>query len=177
MPIDAPVNLSKIKSEFGTSNMLSAYYRGGPNVPIGAKNTISTTVEGLAISQFLGSENSPLVNFELLLTNIYATGDRDVDYNPGSSSITLKADGTYTVYETYWMGSGEHSGTWFTGSLDNVECRKRLDSSAWSGYSFFTGAGVSAYGADAPESSLEIEFRVINSLTSLGKITLWANAN
>jgi len=56
--VTAPASLSKIKSVFGGGNKLSEYVRGGSIVPNTAHyNAISASVNGLAISQFVGIEH------------------------------------------------------------------------------------------------------------------------
>lgn len=61
MPVTSPVSLSKIVAEFGGNGQLASYYRGGPYVPnIPANNAISTTANGLMMSQFEGATNAAL---------------------------------------------------------------------------------------------------------------------
>jgi len=177
MVITAPVSLSKIKSVFGGGNKLSEYVRGGSIVPIGAKSTISTNVNGLAISQFLGASKPPSVNFQLLETQLTATGDTDVDYEPGYASIILYSDGGYEIYETHWIGSGHYQGIWFNGSLNNVECRQRLNLGNWSDFGTFSDQYVSASAGNDAQTILDIEFRIVGTQTNLGTIRLWAIAN
>jgi len=59
MTVSNPATLTSIKSEFNGPNDFKAYYRGGPYVPISMPNQISTTQNGLAISQFSGVSNDP----------------------------------------------------------------------------------------------------------------------
>jgi len=106
MTIVAPVSMSQIKSEFGGPNNLAAYVRGGTYVPIGAKNTISTTVSGLAISQFLGAENLP----DAAINN-----GPFVHIRKYKAEITLKMDGS--VRNTI----GHQIGTWMTGDPTGLE--------------------------------------------------------
>lgn len=91
MAVTAPVSLSKIKTEFSGPNNFSAYTRGGTYVGNSPANAaISTTVAGLAMSQFLGAAAfSPF---------------RDV-YTSGSATITAPSGAT-KVTITLWGGGG-----------------------------------------------------------------------
>lgn len=56
MPVTTPIGLQKIKTEFSGPNTFSSYIRSGTYVPnIAANSAVSTTVSGLAMSQFLGA--------------------------------------------------------------------------------------------------------------------------
>lgn len=54
MTVSNPASFSSIKAEFGGSNNFSDYYRGGPYVSSAVSAAISTTIAGLAMSQFNG---------------------------------------------------------------------------------------------------------------------------
>lgn len=54
MTVSNPASFSSIKAEFGGSNNFKDYYRGGPYVPSSSPTQISTTADGLSMSQFNG---------------------------------------------------------------------------------------------------------------------------
>jgi len=105
MTITAPVSLTKIKTEFGGPNNLSAYVRGGSYVPNTAANAnVSATVAGLAISQFLGATNYVNVSASVSPTSISHTGTGTTASGPSGSSGTVTASGS--------GGSGSYTFSW-----------------------------------------------------------------
>lgn len=56
MAVTSPVSLTKVRTEFGGTNRMSAYVRGGAYVPnISANSGIPTVAAGMRLSQFLGA--------------------------------------------------------------------------------------------------------------------------
>lgn len=106
MAVTAPVSLSGIVAEFGGPGNLAAYIRGGgyvPNIPANA--AISTTVEGLAMSQFEGAVNSvPLSGSIAPLLGI----EQDLANPRPPSTSTVYAGGSATVSG----GSGNYTYSW-----------------------------------------------------------------
>lgn len=88
MAVTAPVSLQKIVAEFGGPANLSAYTRGGTYVPNSPTNAaISTTVAGLAISQFLGAAAfTPY-------TDVFTSGSATITAPAGATSCTIKVWG------------------------------------------------------------------------------------
>lgn len=86
MAVTAPVGLQKIKTEFNGPDNLAAYVRGGTYVPdISANSAISTTVNGLAIGQFLNA-----TNISVSLPS---------DWNPSTNDINIGASYICTTCE------------------------------------------------------------------------------
>jgi hypothetical protein len=88
MTVTSPVSFTKIRTEFsprGTSNNFSDYYKGGTyvkNTDIDPAPFVSSTVIGLAMSQFLDSQY--VVPLSVTLP----------DYNPSSQNIMLSITDT-----------------------------------------------------------------------------------
>lgn len=103
MTVTAPVSLTKIKAEFGGPNNLSAYIRGGSYVPNTTANAnVSTTVAGLAISQFLGATNYVPVTASVSQTSIAKSGT-------GTSTQTVT---TAVVIASGTGGTGSYTFAW-----------------------------------------------------------------
>lgn len=107
MAVTAPVSLSKIKTEFSGPNTFSSYTRGGTYVPnIAANSAISTTVAGLAMSQFLNA-----VALSVQLEDFNPGFGRDINQDAGNFQsgpddgseptatviLQFNSDGTYVI--------------------------------------------------------------------------------
>lgn len=90
MTVSNPASFSSIKAEFAGSNNFSQYYRGGPYVNSAQSSTISTTANGLAMSQFNG------------VTKIVLSAT----VSPASWSMSTKVAGTYTSVSVVCTPSG-----------------------------------------------------------------------
>jgi len=99
MAVSNPATMSSIKSEFGGPNNLSAYVRGGTYVPMNAANQISTTVSGLAVSQFSGVIKP--VSVYLTKQTIHANSS-GLGGNPLYANLYLKPNGKYQTGGLYW---------------------------------------------------------------------------
>lgn len=103
MAVTAPVSLSKIKAEFVGPNNLSAYVRGGSYVPnISANAAISTTVSGLALSQFLNTvKYSPIT----IPVNWGSTGTTGSVSSSSQGLIVPMGSGTIRTQVTVQTGT------------------------------------------------------------------------
>lgn len=123
MPVTAPISLTKIKTEFSGPNNLAAYVRGGTYVPnITANNAISTTVNGLGMSQFLNATNATVslaswgagtLGYDIYIGSSFydttcagATADLVLTFDSGGQMSYY--DMLTTTYHT-WLLSGSNS--------------------------------------------------------------------
>lgn len=124
LPSSGDLSFAQIKAEFGGSDSFADYYRGGPYVPnIPANATISTTIEGLAFSQFYGASKLSGVNVDPSTVDVYAARST-------SSTVTRTATLTFSgasSYTTAWVAGGANISVTGTGNS------RTLSASAGSG--------------------------------------------
>lgn len=103
MAVDSSPTLLKIIAEFGGPGNLSAYVRGGAYVPNTAPNAaISTTVDGLRISQFAGASKGTPFTASMSTNWLYAhratagtlTANNPVSASGGTGSYTYSTTRT-----------------------------------------------------------------------------------
>ena len=132
MTVSNPATLSSVKANFGGPGNLAAYVRGGSYVPIGGPSSISTTVSGLALSQFNGV--SPYTPISISnATNVYGVISSKGTFNLGGSTVTYSGgNGSATATCAYVSGSTAIQGA-------------RFNATAWN----FTGTSTSPTGLNA----------------------------
>lgn len=124
MPVTSPVQLTKIKTEFQGGNNFSGYVRNGSYVPTnGTTGSISTTVAGLAMSQFLNAQKSspPSISPSPNPASGYTQGGqfnmpcgRVVNLNPSGGN------GSYTYNVAYVSNTGGSSPNCTTNTTSNT---------------------------------------------------------
>lgn len=115
MPVTAPISLTKIKTEFTGPDNFGAYIRGGTYVPnVSANNSISTTVNGLAMSTFLNATkvgvSLPSWNSGGGYDNNIVSSYIDTICNGASASIYLYVNSNGTM--VYNDSLANYSHTW-----------------------------------------------------------------
>ncbi len=132
--ITAPVSMSKIRAKFGGTGPLSTYRRGGglvPDIPVNA--AISTTANGLRISQFEGADTVTLPPAPTLTyANVTA-----VHYDAGTATaeIFIRSSGVVAIRENGGAYSNQY--TWLPAgrSASEYDYRTSIDGGAtWSGW-------------------------------------------
>lgn len=115
MTVTAPVSLSKIVAEFGGPNNLSAYVRGGAYVPNTTANAnVSTTVAGLAISQFLGATNYIPISVTVTPSSVSKTNTGTLPQGPAGPTASVTATvtgGSGTITRSWTRVSGDANTT------------------------------------------------------------------
>lgn len=112
MAVTAPVSLSKIKTEFSGPDTFSSYVRSGSYVPSYPVNSgISTTVAGLAISQFLGASDTPPVSlpedwgpglgYDIYISANYYSTTGEGQTITSRIELNMLSDGTMTAKDYY----------------------------------------------------------------------------
>lgn len=110
-PVSNPASLSSVVSVFGGPGNLTAYYRGGPYVPDTPTNAaISTTSNGLALSQFAGASAYIPVSASVSPTSISKTGSGTNPSGPSGTSSPVTATGS--------GGNGSYTYSWTRASGD-----------------------------------------------------------
>lgn len=89
MTVSNPASFSSIKAEFAGSANFKDYYRGGPYVPAGASSSISTTADGLRMSQFNG-----VSAFTATVSSTFATGGRSTSGTAVTNAVTAGPSGS-----------------------------------------------------------------------------------
>lgn len=173
MAVTSPVSFTKIQTEFsprGVSNNFSDYYKGGTYVKttdIDPSPFVSSTVAGLAMSQFLDSEY--VIPLSVTLDN----------YNAGGQNIMLSAiDSIYTpgsgVARTTIELNSDGSGTYSTESnidIPNIVIYSftwLLSGSASDAYAYMDGPSGDSFSSGSVNSSLQLNTTRIWTLEVLG---------
>lgn len=112
MTVSNPASLSSANAEFGGNGTLSALVRGGAYVASNASATISTTVSGLALSQFNGvTKPSAAVSASVSPGSAGGTYP-NTNTSAGSGSVTVSASGGNGSFSYSWaIQAGSQSGT------------------------------------------------------------------
>jgi len=121
MPVSNPAKMSSIKAEFGGTNKLSDYRRGGTYVPSNSASTISTTVNGLAISQFSGvSKPAPAPSLTLQQTDIWHGFYIPEGFGlaEANAAVYLNLDGKVNKMHTF--NGGTSGGNWLSGAVNGL---------------------------------------------------------
>jgi hypothetical protein len=145
LPSSAPISFSQVVTEFGGTNSLSAYVRGGSYVPNTAGNAaISATAAGLALSQFYGASDLVVLFSGSRDTDTAVVGGDDYRYfktpaivdtngytwtfrvwtqgaNAGKTTVEVAAN----VAQSYWA-----SATWKTNTITQASAESFT---AWDG--------------------------------------------
>lgn len=100
MPVSNPATFSSIKANCGGSNNFKDYYRGGPYVPSTANAGISTTANGLSMSQFSGTNNPPTAS-------VPATASGSASGTTATKTVT-----SGSIAATADYGNGSYSYSW-----------------------------------------------------------------
>lgn len=181
MTVSNPASLSSANAEFGGNGSLSALVRGGSYVASNASSTISTTVVGLALSQFNGVTKPASATFSMPsnLTKVGTIG------KPTTSTITMQSNCTYT-------STAGQSGTWasptqsydvyvtaanFQNPTSNGSVQGTLNT--WvtvNGQSWGVSIGLSGGGFGA-SVDLTFQFRITGQTAVLGSKTVYFEAD
>jgi len=119
--VSATPALSELVSVFGGNGALSSYARGAGLVPDTPANAaISTTVSGLALSQFANASNTPPTTSGTVALSNRNVSDYVLD-GGASAAINFMSDGTL-IWTTNGNGSGNVANEWMrNGTASNYE--------------------------------------------------------
>lgn len=110
--VSNPASFSSIRAAFGGTDPFSAYYRGGPHVPISSSSGISTTANGLSMSQFNGVSSYINVTGSASPSTLTSSGSKLRVYIIGETTVTgANGNGSYT-YSAATLVSGVSSGAY-----------------------------------------------------------------
>lgn len=155
MAIVAPASLTKIHTEFGGSGPFSDYIRGGAYVPDGPTEnaSISTTVNGLALSQFTGAIGADVDPDTFNFGNISGTN---------TATTTTETISGHTGIDLY------HTQTYNTGSIASVEYS--INSGTWTIWSPGSGNTIAIANNDTLAirvstafSSVDVDINIYNA--------------